>query len=377
MMNNNSNSKKNPPDRPTILMIVGGLGAGGKEQQLLSLLKGLKKRNNYSVILVAMNPGGLREDEARQYVDQLITIKRVVPFAFFHPLLRVINVSRRFKVSVIHTWGSGIWDLLGLCASRWLKIPFLHGGIRSAPASLNFNNKVSQWCANCADAVVANSQAGLIAFGQESNPRARVIYNGLDFSRFEGIKPGQIQYDLCMVANFSDHKDHQTLVNAMALIVKVHPEAKLLLVGHDAGTLDSSRELVNNLGLEESVVFVTDSVKPYQLIANSRIGILSTYAEGISNSILEYFAFAKPVVASNVAGNSEIVVPGENGYLVKMGSAEDLAEKAVFLIENPELCNRLGNFGKEMVMREFSVESMISSFETTFLDLIDNSGGSG
>ena len=57
-------------NRPVILMIIGGLGAGGKEQQLLSLLKGIKVRDNYSVILVAMNPDGSREDETRQFLNQ-------------------------------------------------------------------------------------------------------------------------------------------------------------------------------------------------------------------------------------------------------------------------------------------------------------------
>lgn len=375
-MSNTSTHTSKPGYRPVILMIVGALGAGGKEQQLLSLLKGLKERDRYSVILAVMNPNGLREDEARQYVDQLVTIKRVVPFAFFQPLLRVIQIARRYKVSVIHTWGSGIWDLLGLCVSRWLKIPFLHGGIRSAPVSLNLNNRISKWSAKHADVVVANSQAGLIALGQKNNPNARVIYNGLDLARFKGIETQQIQHDLCMVANFSSHKDHPTLVNAMALIVKVYPGAKLLLVGHDAGTLSSTRELVNKLDLTESVVFVTDSVKPYQLIANSSICILSTYSEGISNAILEYFAFSKPVIASDVVGNTEIIVPDKNGYLVEAGSAEALAEKVIALLTNPELAKKLGDYGKEMVIEKFSVESMISSYETTYLDLLERSGGS-
>jgi glycosyltransferase involved in cell wall biosynthesis len=252
----------------------------------------------------------------------------------------------------------------------------LHGGIRSAPASLNFNNRISQWSANHADMVVANSKAGLSAFGQESNLKARVIYNGLDLARFKGIETQQIQHDLCMVANFSSHKDHPTLVNAMALIVKVYPGAKLLLVGHDAGTLSSTRELVNKLDLTESVVFVTDSVKPYQLIANSSICILSTYSEGISNAILEYFAFSKPVIASDVVGNTEIIVPDKNGYLVEAGSAEALADKVIMLLSNPELGRKLGEYGKEMVIEKFSVESMISSYETTFLDLLERSGGS-
>ncbi len=356
-------------------MIIGGLGAGGKEQQLLSLLKGLKERGKFSVILVTMNPNGLRETEARNYVDQLVNIKRNRFVGFFSPLVQVVRIARSSNAALIHTWGSGIWDLLGLCASRWLKIPFLHGGIRSAPTSLNFNNRLSQWSAKHADVVVANSQAGLSAFGQEWNSNAQVIYNGLDFSRFEGIEPDQIQYDLCMVANFSSHKDHQTLVNAMALINKDFPQAKLLLVGHDAGTLEQTKTLVNQLGLDNSVIFVTDCIKPYQYIANSKVCVLATYAEGISNSILEYFAFAKPVIASDAPGNSEIVVSGENGHLVKVGSAEALAEKAVLLLENPDMRRKLGDRGKELVMQKFSVESMITSYESTIFGLMEKSRG--
>jgi len=375
-MRKTEESRAQSHSRPVILMIIGGLGAGGKEQQLLSLLKGLKERRNFSVILVSMNPDGLRETEANRYVDKLINIKRIFDTGFLSPLVQVVKIACKYDASFIHTWGSGVWDLLGLCASQWLKIPFLHGGIRSAPIHLNFNNRLSRWSAKHADVIVANSHAGLIAFGQAGNPNARVIYNGLDFSRFEGIAPGQIQYDLCMVANFSAHKDHQTLLNAMALIHKVHPETTLLLVGHDAGTLQSTRELVHNLGLEESVVFVTDSTKPYQLIANSSICILSTYAEGISNSILEYLAFSKPVVASDVAGNSEIIASGENGYLVTARSAEALAEKVLLLLENSDLSTNLGHCGKEIVTKKFSVESMINAYESTFFSLLKKTGGS-
>ena len=370
-MSKTKESRSEEHSRPVILMIIGGLGAGGKEQQLLSLLKGIKERDNYSAILVAMNPHGSREDEARQYVDQLIIIERNYPFEFFSPLVRVIQIARRFRVSLIHSWGSGIWDLLGLCASRWLRIPFLHGGIQSAPTSLKFNNWVSKWSANHADGVVANSIAGLTAFGQEKNLKAKVIYNGLDVSRFEGIEPGQIEYDLCMVANFRKQKDHQTLVNAMALISKIFPQAKLLLVGHDAGTLTSTRMLVNQLDLDDSIVFVEDCLKPYHLIANSRVCVLATYTEGVSNSILEYCFLSKPVVATYNAGNSEIIIDGINGYLVESQSAEALTDKVILLLKNPELAKQLGTRGKEMVTEKFDVEKMINSFESVYLDLIE------
>jgi glycosyltransferase involved in cell wall biosynthesis len=371
-MNKTEDFRSQDSNRPVILMIIGGLGAGGKEQQLISLLKGIRSQGNFSVVMVYMNPNGSRVSEVNKLVDRLIFIKRLHSLAFFQPLFEIVQIARKFNISIVHSWGSGIWDVLGLLVAQLIKVPFLHGGIRSAPSSLNLNNRLSKWSAKHADAVVVNSKAGLHAFGQADNPKAQVIYNGLDLERFEGIEDiSPDQYDLCMVANFSDKKDHQTLIKSMVIITEAYPEARLLLIGHDAGTLTQTRMLVDELNLTNSVVFVTDCLKPYQFIANSKICILSTYGEGISNAILEYFVFSKPVIATDVPGNSEIIMSGKNGYLVEVGSAEALAEKIVVLFKNPSLANQMGMFGKTMVTKMFGLQIMVDSFESVYLSLTE------
>lgn len=375
-MNKTEDFRIQAHNRPVILMIIGGLGAGGKEQQLISLLKGIRSRGNFSVVIVVLNPDGSRSSEVNDLVDALFFINRLHPFSFFYPLFQIVQIARKFNASIVHSWGSGIWDILSLFVARLTRAPFLHGGIRSAPSSLNLNNRLSKWSAKHANLVVANSQAGLQAFGQADNPKAQVIYNGLDLERFdgvEGIRPSQ--YDLCMVGNFSLKKDHRTLINSMRIIIDAIPEARLLLVGHDAGTLTQTRTLVDELNLNDSVAFITDCLKPYQFIANSKICVLSTHGEGISNAILEYFVFSKAVIATDVPGNSEIIESGKNGYLVKAGSAEALAEKAISLLANLELAKTLGACGKEIVLKRFSVDGMISSYESTYLNLLEQQKG--
>jgi glycosyltransferase involved in cell wall biosynthesis len=98
---------------------------------------------------------------------------------------------------------------------------------------------------------------------------------------------------------------------------------------------------------------------------------LSTYGEGISNAILEYFVFSKPVIATDVPGNSEIIMSGKNGYLVEVGSAEALAEKIVVLFKNPSLANQMGMFGKTMVTKMFGLQIMVDSFESVYLSLTE------
>jgi len=356
---------------PVILMIIGGLGAGGKEQQLITLLKGIKECKSYSVILATMNKNGLREIEATQFADKLVFVKRYFNLDFFTPLVQLIKISKKNQVRLIHTWGSGFWDLLGLFLARILQIPFLHGGIRSAPAKLDFPNRLCKFSARFADAIVANSKAGLRAFGVAEHPKASIIYNGLDLTRFKDIENAPSErHSLCMVANFSNKKDHHSLIMAMRNILKAYPDTHLTLVGHDAGTLSDSQKLVVDLSLSDHIDFVTDCLNPAPLIARSEICILATHGEGISNVLLEYLALSKPVIVSNNGGNPEVIQEGFSGFLVSPQSPEAISEKVIVLLSQPDLARTIGYNGNDTVVNKFSFESLLNKYQLLYSDLV-------
>lgn len=360
----------NTNDHPKILMIVGSLGAGGKERQIIALLKGLKKSGVFSTYIAVLNPSGLREIEASYYADQVIPIKRISSFDLLTPLIHLVSFTKKEKIRLIHTWGSGIWDLSGLLVARSCHIPFLHGGIRSSPTNLNFSNYLSRLSALRADAIVANSQAGLAAFGVEKNPRAKVIYNGIDMVRFKGLDTYSGENNLCMVANFSDKKDHQSLVSALPLIINSFPDVELTLVGHDAGTLDQVRSSALELGVLKYIEFETDTLKPESFIAKSRIGILATHGEGTSNALLEYMALSKPVIVSDNGGNREVVINGVNGYLIEAGSPRAISDHVIRLLEDKALAKQMGRAGRDLVLKKYNIQSMVDAFEELYLDSI-------
>jgi len=244
--------------------------------------------------------------------------------------------------------------------------------LRSAPLFLDMANKISRWAAYHADVIVANSQAGLDSFGFQNHPRARVIYNGVDLSRFIGIETSpENQSTVCMVANFSDKKDHITSIYALPLIMKSFPDARLVLVGHDAGTLESTRNLVNDLGLSQAVRFVTDTLNPEPFIAGSQICILTSFTEALSNSILEYMGMHKPVIATANSGNAEVVDSGKTGFLIPPNSPEILAEHIIRLLRNPELARSMGKAGYKRLVEIFSLERMVDSYEDQYSSLLE------
>lgn len=356
--------------KPGILMVCGGMGAGGKERQLINLLQFMNTAGHFSVYLAVMNPGGIHEEEARKYTEGVYNIPRLFTGDVILPLVHLIRIIKRFKIKLIHSWGSGIWDITSLVVAKLCEIPFLHGGIRSAPTKLRFSHRLSKLSALNANAIVANSMAGLSAFGLLDHPHAKVIYNGMNLTRFEGIDNNPVDHSLCMVANFSKKKDHRTLISVMPTVIKTFPDVCLTLVGHDAGTLDEIVSMVNNLGITDHVEYITNTKAPEPYIAKSQICILSTFSEGISNALLEYMALGKPVIATDVSGNKEVVIPTKTGNLVQVGDPVDLADNIIELLSNPLQASKMGEEGFCVVRTKFSLEKMGQEYQLLYNHLI-------
>ena len=92
------------------------------------------------------------------------------------------------------------------------------------------------------------------------------------------------------------------------------------------------------------------------------ICVLSTFTEGISNSILEYMALEKPVVATSGGGTNEIVVDNVTGFLIGPSNPEELAEKLDMLLNDADLRASMGQAGKQRVLNEFSIDKMSGKY---------------
>ncbi len=107
-----------------------------------------------------------------------------------------------------------------------------------------------------------------------------------------------------------------------------------------------------------------------ELLSVSDIGVLTSKAEGFSNSILEYMAAALPVVATDVGGAAEAIVPGETGYLVASGDDEQMAERIISLLRDPEGSRRMGAQGRERVLEKFSDRAQLKNTTVMYETLL-------
>jgi len=133
-----------------------------------------------------------------------------------------------------------------------------------------------------------------------------------------------------------------------------------LAIGSDTDSPES-KELIDNPDIDHfRLLGLKSGVESFINIMD--ICVLSTFTEGVSNSILEYMALEKPVVATIGGGTSEIVIDNETGFLITPSNPKELADKLGILLENKSLRARMGSAGKKRVIDEFSVEKMVNKY---------------
>jgi glycosyltransferase involved in cell wall biosynthesis len=148
------------------------------------------------------------------------------------------------------------------------------------------------------------------------------------------------------------------------------PDVRFVIAG-DGPLREESEKLAIDLKLEETCLFIGNCPSVPDLLAASDICVLSSQAEGFSNSILEYMAAGRPVIATNVGGATEAVVEGETGYLVNAGDDQAMAERIVKLLRDPGRSLKMGLNGRRVVEERFSCESRLSNTSALYQRILN------
>lgn len=224
----------------------------------------------------------------------------------------------------------------------------------------------------CFATIIAASNAvreALVETGVDE-ARVRLIYNGVDLARFAGSGRDAVRREigipedavaLGMVANLVPVKDHETALRALATLHASGRPAHLILAGE--GELeDALRAQAGELGLGSFVHFLGRRNDVPAVLDAMDIFVLASLTEGLSNALLEAMAAGKPVVATRVGGNPEVVAQDSTGILVPPGDAGGLAEALGTLYSDQPLRERMGLAARERVAEAFSVEKMVGDY---------------
>ncbi len=372
-----------------VLYFIYGLGEGGAEHQMLQLAKRMKDSGGYRVHIACLLRTGDLLTEAEELVGEGVPGFPITSF-YNHTMIlqlrRFARYLRENEIEVVHSqdFYSNIFGMIGATlAGVPARIAFKGETEFSRTASQRFAER----CAfRFAHAVIANAEAVRNRMIREGVAAEKLvtIYNGIDLQRVapsqgqrrEGVLAGfglpsePARRFVTIVANIQHSvKDHPMFLRAARKVRDAIPDAAFVIAGQ--GQLKESLEAyAAELDLTEDVFFIGRCDRVGDLLAISDVGVLSSKAEGFSNSILEYMAAALPVVATDVGGAREVVIEGETGYLVPSGNDVAMGEHIISLLREPERACLMGERGRKMVAKKFSWEAQVGILQDFYEQLL-------
>jgi len=202
--------------------------------------------------------------------------------------------------------------------------------------------------------------------------RHRVIYNGVDCTRFDPhrhVQAGRelrnalgISQDarvLCSIAGLRPEKLHTVLLHAFRNLTEVPGfDCYLLLAG--SGPMESElKTLVDDLHLNEKVRFLGELPDVRPLLAASDCKVLCSAAETFSMAMLEAMAMGVPVISTRVGGSGDAITDGQNGILITPGDVDELAGKIQTLLADSHALAEMGRLARQTVREKFSYGTMV------------------
>ncbi len=182
-----------------------------------------------------------------------------------------------------------------------------------------------------------------------------IVHCGLDPALYRREAP-TFGKRVAFVGRLDPVKGALLLIEAMATVLKTHPDATLTLAG-DGPARAPAAARAKALGIANAVHFAGFLTQPQvaDLLANSDMLVLPSFAEGLPVVYMEALASRIPVVASRVAGVQELVEDGVTGFTVPPGDVPTLADRMARLMSDPDLSARMGEAGRKAVEREHDI----------------------
>ena len=363
--------------RKKICQIIPTLVQGGAEKQMSLLARNLDPERFESHVIVLTHSGPLEDELRRSDVHLHFIEKRgkLDPFAVF----RLTSKLREIRPDVVHTWLFAA-NSYGRVAARWAGVPVIVAGERCVdPWKKWWHHAIDRRLAKQTHAIATNTVAvrdfnahhGIDASKFAVIPNAVVPCHQPKLDRQEffsklGIEPrGKI---VGAVGRLWEQKGYKDLIWAGELLRVAYEDVWLVIIGDgpDRDKLLHYRDLAK---AHHAVRLVGHRKDVASLMGCFDVLWNGSLYEGQSNTILEAMSMGIPVVASDIPGNRDLVVPQTTGMLFPLGDVDTLTRQTFALLNDDERRKKMGENARQRILNEFTLEKMVRAHEELYTRL--------
>jgi len=379
------------------LQVVGDSKCGGATYLIIKWCKYLLDRGCQVDVLStdAVTIHEIRSIKGVQIIEDIFIPREIDLITDLKAFVRLITLLNKKSYDVVHTY-TATPGFLGRIAARITGVPVIlnhqagwtvndYSSLRERLfyAPLEYLATLASTKVICVSHAV-NKQAHRLHIAPPS--RLVTICNGIDSQPFIKMgDPDAAREALCrefgMAANhliigntgrLSEQKDNETLIRSMErlkTILKDRPFT-LLLAGDGPERLKLI-DLVKSLKLTNQVRFLGFCQDIPSLLAGLDIFVNPSLWEGLSISLLEAMASAKPIVTTSIPANAELIEHQVTGLTVPPRSPEHIAEAINRFMQEPDLAQRCGRAARRRIREHYTIDRMFRETWDLYLNLLE------
>lgn len=346
-----------------LLHVEAGMKIYGGARQVIYLVQGLKARG-VECVLVCPRGAAIGQQLAIEGITVAETqLNGDLDFGFIGRLRRLIRLHRPDLVHLHSRRGA---DVLGGLACKLEGVPVVHSRRNENPEPpwfARFKYRLYDRVIGISDAI----RGQLLSYGLDprrvlmvrsafaADPMQTVATRAELLARF--ALP-QDAFVIGVIAQLIERKGHRYLVEAMPALLQQHPNLQVLCFGQGA-TQPALEAQVRGLGLTQQVHFVGFHADLMHWLGQLDLVVHPALMEGLGVSLLQASSMGVAIVATRAGGIPEAVRDGLNGLLVEPGDVAGLKTAVSRLASDTALRQKLGEAGRELIAREFSVDTMV------------------
>jgi glycosyltransferase involved in cell wall biosynthesis len=386
-------------DTPVVLILSTAEDIAGGEIFLLSLIEKIQR---WTPVVATPNPE--LAHRCRTVGVQAVIVRGLRSLRREHPLialwrlcfwqsaalLKLLWLAVRLRADVIMA-ASFSAAHFAFALSRFLNRPGLWSHQHPVLKPRDANFRIASWLlAKGGMSAVACSQAVARSLGSSGlhNANVTVITNNVDVSHFQrGLSPSCAQPAaiIGLVAMITPWKGQHLLIEAVRLL-RNRGLTEESFICHIVGGIHENRQddklyrdallqRLSELGLSQQVKFLGKQRNMKAVYENLDIVVsCSIEAEPFGIGIVEAMSMECIVVVPNEGGPAEIVCDGRDGFLFMPRSADDLANKLQYVVENLEALDNIRRAARKSVLDRFSSATMAEDYEAFFSQLLSSAG---
>jgi glycosyltransferase involved in cell wall biosynthesis len=359
--------------KPIVCFFTTSAGDWGGASRVLFTNLRLLDRAKLTPVLLLPRTGPIEAELKQRNFRYFIWGRLTEPgnmLAYTRAFLRAWRFFRQERIDVVHINGSNFWRPAELLAAWMLRIPIIaHYHV--------INDKPGPFAKLCRAAICVSRYTA-----EQSMPAdlpKPVIYNSISLERFDsGHSLRQelgLTDDEVVVAFLGQIREIKGVADFIAMARAIpNPEARFLIAGECRDPRRfrgsySEKDLADMAGGDPRIRYI-GYVKDVENVYHTAdiVVVPSRWQEPLGLINLEAGACRKPVVATRVGGIPEVIIDGENGYLVEPGDVPNLTNRVRHLIDSPTERRAMGERGRRRVEGSFTMrpirefEDLLSSY---------------